>query len=49
MLETAVDELIFVDEFDVRGREAKIRLWSLPEATDQPVEAAATTTGETTA
>jgi len=29
-----VDELFFVDEFEVRGREAKIRLWSLPEASD---------------
>ena len=35
MLRTPVDELFFVDEFDVRGREAKIRLWSLPEASDE--------------
>jgi adenylate cyclase len=41
MLQTPVDELTFVDEFAVRGREAKIRLWSLPEASDQPPEAAA--------
>jgi adenylate cyclase len=41
MLTTPVDELFFVDEFAVRGREAKIRLWSLPEASDQPPEAAA--------
>ena len=41
MLTTPVDELFFVDEFEVRGREAKIRLWSLPEASDQPPEAAA--------
>jgi adenylate cyclase len=34
MLRTPVDELFFVDEFEVRGREAKIRLWSLPEASD---------------
>ena len=34
MLQSPVDELFFVDEFDVRGREAKIRLWSLPEASD---------------
>jgi hypothetical protein len=33
-----VEELTFVDEFEVRGREAKIRLWSLPEATDAPPE-----------
>jgi adenylate cyclase len=43
MLTQPVEELTFVDEFEVRGREAKIRLWSLPEATDQP--AGATTTG----
>ena len=35
MLQQPVDELFFVDEFEVRGREAKIRLWSLPEASDQ--------------
>lgn len=35
MLRTPVDELFFVDEFEVRGREAKIRLWSLPEASDE--------------
>nr|MDP8943190.1 CHASE2 domain-containing protein [Actinomycetota bacterium] len=29
-----VPELFYVGEFEVRGREAKIRLWSLPEATD---------------
>jgi adenylate cyclase len=36
MLTTPVDELFYVDEFEVRGREAKIRLWSLPEASDEP-------------
>jgi adenylate cyclase len=41
LLTAPVEELIFVDEFAVRGREAKIRLWSLPEATDQPEAAAA--------
>jgi adenylate cyclase len=35
MLVRPVDELFFVDEFEVRGREAKIRLWSLPETSDQ--------------
>jgi adenylate cyclase len=35
MLQTPVDELFFVGEFDVRGREAQIRLWSLPEASDE--------------
>jgi adenylate cyclase len=38
MLQRPVEELFFVDEFAVRGREAKIRLWSLPEATDRPQE-----------
>jgi adenylate cyclase len=41
MLRSPVDELFFVDEFEVRGREARIRLWSLPEASDAaPVGAA---------
>jgi adenylate cyclase len=35
MLQSPVDELFFVGEFDVRGREAQIRLWSLPEASDE--------------
>ena len=35
MLKTPVEEIEFVGEFDVRGREAKIRLYSLPEATDE--------------
>jgi adenylate cyclase len=34
MLRTPVDELFFVGDFEVRGREAHIRLWSLPEASD---------------
>ena len=37
MLRRPVDELEFVDEFEVRGREAKIRLWSLPEASQDRV------------
>jgi adenylate cyclase len=37
LLQSPVEELTFVDEFEVRGREAKIRLYSLPEATDVPV------------
>jgi adenylate cyclase len=35
MLRSPIDQLFFVDEFEVRGREAKIRLWSLPEASDE--------------
>ena len=41
MLQTPVEELFFVDEFEVRGREAKIRLWSLPEASDEAPAATA--------
>jgi class 3 adenylate cyclase len=25
------DDLVFVDEFEVRGRQAKIKLWALPD------------------
>ena len=39
MLQTPVEEIEFVGEFDVRGREAKIRLYSLPEATDRAAAA----------
>ena len=35
-LQVPVPELFFVDEFEVRGRTAKIRLWSLPEFSDAP-------------
>jgi adenylate cyclase len=34
MLQVPDPELFFVDEFEVRGREAKIRLWSLPQFSD---------------
>jgi adenylate cyclase len=33
----------FVDEFEVRGREQKIRLWSVPEPTERAAVAAAAT------
>jgi adenylate cyclase len=46
MLQTPVDELFFVGEFDVRGREAKIRLWSLPEASDAPAAGAGAAASE---
>jgi adenylate cyclase len=42
MLRQPVDELFFVDEFEVRGREARIRLWSLPEASDSAPVGSAT-------
>jgi adenylate cyclase len=41
------DDLIFVDEFEVRGRQAKIKLWSLADRQDGE-EAAATPSPETT-
>ena len=46
MLERPVDELEFVGEYDVRGREQKIRLYSLPEASDQPEAAGSQVTGD---
>jgi adenylate cyclase len=42
MLRTPVDELFFVGDFEVRGREASIRLWSLPEASDEVAVGSAT-------
>jgi adenylate cyclase len=47
MLQTPVDELFFVGEFEVRGREAKIRLWSLAEASDAPIAPAAASGADT--
>jgi adenylate cyclase len=38
------DDLIDVGEFEVRGRKAKVRLWSLPPDADVPAEAPATET-----
>jgi adenylate cyclase len=31
LLQRPLDDMIFVDEFEVRGRQAKVKLWSLPE------------------
>jgi adenylate cyclase len=31
LLQQQIDDLIFVDEMEVRGRQAKVKLWSLPE------------------
>ncbi len=30
LLKEDVPELVFVDEMEVRGRQAKVKLWSLP-------------------
>jgi adenylate cyclase len=35
-LKEPVSDLVYVDEFDVRGREARIRVWSLPEQDGGP-------------
>jgi adenylate cyclase len=35
-------DLVFVDEFDIRGREARIRVWSLKEGGLEPTDAAGT-------
>ena len=35
-----VDDLVFVDEFDVRGRQEKVKIWSIEAASDAAFEAA---------
>jgi hypothetical protein len=30
LLQDEVTDLVFVDEMEVRGRQAKVKLWSLP-------------------
>ncbi len=30
LLQEQVEDLVFVDEMEVRGRQAKVKLWSLP-------------------
>jgi adenylate cyclase len=35
-----VDDLVFVDEFDVRGRQEKVKIWSIEAASDVAFEAA---------
>ena len=32
----APDDLVFVGEFDVRGREAKLKAWSVPDPESAP-------------
>ena len=48
LLTQPVDELEFVGEFEVRGREARIRLYSLPEATDVSAPTGAAAGGQKT-
>jgi adenylate cyclase len=36
-LQRPVDDLIYVDEFEVRGREAKVKIWSVADAADESV------------
>jgi adenylate cyclase len=41
-LQREVADLVYVDEFEVRGREAKVKIWSIADTTDPaPAEAAA--------
>jgi len=39
-LKEDVDDLVFVDEFDVRGRQEKVKIWSIEAASDAAFEAA---------
>jgi adenylate cyclase len=41
MLTRPAPELVFVDEFDIRGREGRIRLWTIPGADLEPEPAEA--------
>ena len=41
-LQNEVADLLYVDEFEVRGREAKVKIWSISAATDEPTRVAAT-------
>jgi adenylate cyclase len=40
-LQSEVADLLYVDEFEVRGREAKVKIWSIVAATDEPPQVAA--------
>jgi adenylate cyclase len=40
LLKDSPDDLIYVDEFEVRGRKAKIKLWSIPDAGGEPAAGA---------
>ena len=39
-LNEEVDDLVFVDEFDVRGRQEKVKIWSIEAASDAAFESA---------
>jgi adenylate cyclase len=39
-LKEEVDDLVFVDEFDVRGRQEKVKIWSIEAASDAAFEEA---------
>ena len=39
-LKEEVDDLVFVDEFDVRGRQEKVKIWSIEAASDAAFESA---------
>jgi adenylate cyclase len=41
-LQRAVDDLVFVDEFEVRGRQGTVKIWSLQSASVQAFEARTT-------
>jgi len=41
-LQSEVADLPYVDEFEVRGREAKVKIWSIAAETDEPTRVAAT-------
>jgi hypothetical protein len=34
-----VDDLVFVDEFEVRGRQSKVKIWSVESASVEAFEA----------
>jgi hypothetical protein len=34
-----VDDIVFVDEFEVRGRQGKIKIWSIADASVEAFEA----------
>ena len=34
-----VDDIVFVDEFEVRGRESKVKIWSIADASVEAIEA----------
>jgi adenylate cyclase len=41
VLQREVDDLLYVDEFEVRGRVEKVKIWSIADATDEAARAGA--------